>query len=450
VKRTVIGLLIGILFLTACGQSTSAPQVTPTPFIEQTSTPTFLPTSTQTSIPSATPTATITPLPTIPTFTPTFDALTIATVTPAPKAECPKQSPNEVSQSLAEELKSTEPPKLIDVTNDAQVEILITGETKDGVGAGSLYIYGCQTGTYTLLHKISALESPSPQLATIQDLNKNGIPEIVTAIRTCGGFGSCWVISILEWDGKTFQNLVDSQINDDRAPWLDKLDFADTDNYGTIEIVVNKGLPSHPDSLSDGPWRKYTEIYSWNGKAYVRSSRNLTPPQFRFQTIQDADIETVQQNYNAALSLYQDAIFNDKLDWWSGDRHIYYRNNFWISENSTAEPTPFPDSTEYSCLAAYAYYRIILLHLVQNQESEATTIYNTLQEKFGNDPYARPYVEMATAFWEAYQSTHKMYDGCAAAIQYAAERPEILTPLGSDYHGSQSHTYVPADVCPFR
>ena len=67
-----------------------------------------------------------------------------------------------------------------------------------------------------------------------------------------------------------------------------------------------------------------------------------------------------------------------------------------------------------------------------------------------NDQYGRPYVEMATAFWNGYQSTYKMYDGCAAAIQYAAEHPEILTPLGSDYHSSQSHIYVPADVCPFR
>jgi len=61
-----------------------------------------------------------------------------------------------------------------------------------------------------------------------------------------------------------------------------------------------------------------------------------------------------------------------------------------------------------------------------------------------------PYVEMATRFWNAYQSMHKMYDGCAAAIEYAAENPEILVPLGDGYHGAQSHTYVPADVCPFR
>jgi hypothetical protein len=92
----------------------------------------------------------------------------------------------------------------------------------------------------------------------------------------------------------------------------------------------------------------------------------------------------------------------------------------------------------------------MLIHLVQNRESDATATYNTLQQKFGNDPYGKPYVEMATSFWIAYQSAHKMYDGCAAAIKYAAEHPEILTPLGSDYHGWQSHIYVPADVCPFR
>ena len=89
-------------------------------------------------------------------------------------------------------------------------------------------------------------------------------------------------------------------------------------------------------------------------------------------------------------------------------------------------------------------------NLCKIKNQNATTTYNTLQQKFGNDQYGHPYVEMATAFWKAYQPTHKMYDGCAAAIQYAAEHPEILTPLGSDYHGAQSHTYVPADVCPFR
>lgn len=450
-KQLVFGLLLGIFILSACRGTTPVSQPTSISVVEQaTSTPSPLPTATPTSIPSETPTASITPLPTISTFTPTFDVSTIITVTPAEKTECPEISVSEIAQSLALEIKSIEAPKLIDVTNDGQPEIILNGETGDGIGIGSIYIYGCQSGSYEILKKISTLEFPSPQLETVQDLNKNGIPEIVTAVRTCGGFGSCWVISIFEWNGETFQNIVDDQINASVASWLDNLTFRDLDNNGTIEVIVNKGLPSHPDSSSDGPWRKFTEIYSWSGKEFAFVVRTLTQPQFRFQAIQDADLATTQQNYEVALSLYQDAIFSDKLDWWSVDRHHYYRNNFWISENSTAEPTPFPDLAEYPRLAAYAYYRIMLIHLVQNHESDAGTVYNTLQQKFGSDPYGHPYVEMSSAFWEAYQSTHKMYDGCAAAIEYAAEHPEILTPLGSDYHGTQSHRYVPTDVCPFR
>jgi len=46
--------------------------------------------------------------------------------------------------------------------------------------------------------------------------------------------------------------------------------------------------------------------------------------------------------------------------------------------------------------------------------------------------------------------TNKLSVLPALAIQYAAERPDILIPLGSDYHGAQSHRYKPEDVCPFR
>ena len=88
-KQFLTAVMSGIVILTAC-----APAGTATPvFITQeaTATPSPIPTSTNTSLPTGTPTPSITPLPTIPTFTPTFDASTIVTVTPAPKAECLKE-----------------------------------------------------------------------------------------------------------------------------------------------------------------------------------------------------------------------------------------------------------------------------------------------------------------------------------------------------------------------
>src|ERR1044071_9747841 len=88
-KQIMTGLLCGILFLAACAP---AIQSTPAPIIDNTTaTPSPLPTATRTALPAATLTASITPLPTIPTFTPTFDVSTIVTVTPAPTAECQKE-----------------------------------------------------------------------------------------------------------------------------------------------------------------------------------------------------------------------------------------------------------------------------------------------------------------------------------------------------------------------
>ena len=65
-KRIILGLLSGIIFLTACGQTqpfdTAQDRPTPAPLIQNaTFTPSPLPTNTSTSIPTETPTASITP-----------------------------------------------------------------------------------------------------------------------------------------------------------------------------------------------------------------------------------------------------------------------------------------------------------------------------------------------------------------------------------------------------
>jgi hypothetical protein len=297
------------------------------------------------------------------------------------------------------------------------------------------------------------------KLADVLDLNKNGIPEIILFDIVHYGFAD---VSIYEWDGYTFHSLIErgryTSTDPEIIDWVSATEhhqFVDIDGDGIKEIVVvfdiNQLCGSFGSFCDGTPTRAETTILGWNGKNYVVRQGNYSPAQYRFQAIQDGDAVSYQKEYDKALSLYEEAIFNDELKSYSPAIYNNLRAQFDTQYGTTPTPTPFPpDTTEYSRLAAYAYYRIMLLHLMQNHESEATTTYNTLQQEFGNDLYARPYVEMASAFWEAYQSTHKMYDGCAPAIQYAVEHPDILIPLGSDYHGSQSHIYVPEDVCPFR
>jgi len=278
---------------------------------------------------------------------------------------------------------------------------------------------------------------------SITDLNQNGIPEVLSVGDGRVGLN----INLLEWNGETFLDLTSSEKKFNASMTgasSDDFELMDINFDGVPELIL-KGTPNswyYPGE----PLRTQMDTYEWNGKTYYPSTF-FDIPQYRFQAIQDGDRLTIQGKYSKAIKLYQDAINSESLDWWSKER---FETNRDAAINFTTPTAIAPDPTEYPRLAAYAYYRIMLIQLVQSNESEATTTYNTLQQEFGNDPYARPYGEMASAFWEAYQSAHSVYDGCAAAIQYAVEHPDILTPLGSDYHGWQSHIYVAADVCPFR
>jgi hypothetical protein len=471
-KQILISLLGGILFLTACGQTAPATQTAPVPTIDE-ATITPSPTNTNTPVPTETPTATITPLPAIPTFTPTFDTSTITTVTPAPKAECPKLgNPSQINfaiypsgqkyvghstianiliflnsggqlEQLDNELKQIDSYYTIkDITNDGIADLIII--------SGSLFqtvnILWCQNGKYNLFPKDSVegetLLSEKVNFA-VQDLNQNGVLDVLSI-----GDGRGLDVNVLEWNGTSFHDLTVGErgINAFMAyAASDDFELIDLNNDGIAEFML-KGLPPRSQDEPGDPLRSQTDIYYWNGKIYSPIT-TFSAPKYRFQAVQDGDLQSLQGNYHKAIKLYQDAIHSDKLDWWSNKR---FEHNREAAIDFTTPSVLALDETEYPHLAAYAYYRIMLLHIVQDHESDAGTVYNTLQQKFGSDQYGHPYVEMASAFWDAYQSTHNMYDGCAAAIQYAAEHPEILTPLGSDYHGSQSHIYVPADVCPFR
>lgn len=475
-KQFLIGLLGGILILAACTPATAENTLQPSP----SGTPTMAPatfTPSQTQIP---PTRTITPLPTIPTFTPTFDAWTIVTVTPAAKAECPEEDnslqPNfkfddnsidiehEILkylndggsiQKIIDEISKIYPypPRLnnayafTDVTKDGIPDLVFDGFPTSYNDVSPIYhtfyILSCHNGQYTLFSGEDTIGTALfNTIYKIIDMNKNGVPEIVVYNNKCSG-GGCYSFFIGEWNGKTFVNLAHNIFLDSIIDGK----IQDTNNDETSELILTGGLYDR-----SAVWRSEIHTYMWNGKHFAEQPTEYVQPVYRFQAIQDADTAVLIGKHDKAFQLYQEAISNQRLEWWSVERQKYEQaiiNAPWNDE-PTPSVKPSKDETEYLRLAAYAYYRTILLHIVQGHASDAGTVYKTLQQKFSSDQYGHPYVEMATAFWESYQPTHKMYNGCAAAIQYAAEHPEILIPLGSDYHGSQSHIYVPADVCPFR
>jgi hypothetical protein len=490
--KPAIFLTLLIVLLSACAPALTATPVstqplavaeTPTRLLSTAETPSATPTTSET--PTISPTSTITPLPTIPTFTPTFDVRTIVTATPAPKAECPQTTvvlhPNVAFLDFSfdkQDNRANAEKNLLDFLNQHGLESLknvlhelpwINGRdyaikdfTNDGVPdlilrAGATYIFGCVNGEYgslLVLHPDGQLMAPA--IESITDANRNNVPEIIflTAVQSQGGR----IYGVYEWNGKNFSNLIPSKYLD--APdegeisieVTGKIYYQDVDHDALMELVTESGIPLWSTYYDGLPLRNETTYYKWNRKQFVPAKIEFAQPEFRFQAIQDGDLAVSQQEYAKALDLYQRAVFNEKLKYYSPEIRKNLQEN-WVRSLTNDQPSPTPaapDPTEYPRLAAYAYYRMVILHTFLGETEAAQVKYATLQEKFPVGSPGHPYVEMANAFWDAYQSSGKMYRACAASIAYADAHPEILIPLGSDYHGWQSHKYVAADVCPFR
>ncbi len=443
-----------------------------------------VPVSTISPVPSVTllPTKTpappiVTLLPTIHTFAPTFDVRTIVTVTPAPKANCPdvtlldnpdmgfldfsngtnyelagenvlaflnKFGPNEIVKKLGNVQANFD---FQDVTNDGIPELMLT--------AKSLYIFGCIGGRYVVLFEIAPGSSlsmedqiPSGALISVKDVNRDGIPEITLLTRISFGSLGLQTYEIYRWDGREFAFITEDNI---MVFFTGGIYYEDIDGDTIQELIVHQGLVRN-DSERRGqpePFRDENIVYRWNGQSYIKAESEFSEPSYRFQAVQDGDQATMNRKYAKAIDLYQQAIFSNELKPYSPEIHDNLLE-IWRGEDKPSPTPPPTDPTEYLRLAAYAYYRMVILHTALSQTDAAQLKYATLQEKFPAGNPGHPYTEMATVFWDAYQSAGKMYDACAAAIAYADAHPEILTPLGSDYHGAQSHTYEPADVCPFR
>ncbi len=445
-----------------------------------------------TSTPSHTPTPSLTPLPTIPTPTATFDVASIVTVTPAPAEQCPKTIPvsnpdelnyypfskehlpssQEVEENilkilntygalpLAEELEKKDFPYHYyfyqDLTNDGIPEL--------GLREEGFYIFGCKDGKYQIL--IFFLRDPNlyvPSFTEIGDYNQNGIDEIAFLVGT-GSQGSM-SFRIYEWNNDNLSNLLEADFPEYpdsgtiRLQATGELHFEDIEGDGIYELIANSGIPVWSIYRDFLPWRNERIYYTWNGTNYVPSKREFSIPdvefitiqEFRFQSIQDGDLATSQGEYAKALDFYQRAIYDSSLSGYSLEIRKNLQENWDAHISNNPTPTPYPDDpNEYPQLASYAYYRIMLLQIIQGNLAEAEKTYNTLQEEFAKNQYGAPYAEMARDFWQAYQQNQNMTEACGAAITYAALHPEILIPLGSDYHGWQSHTYEPAEVCPFR
>ena len=354
-----------------------------------------------------------------------------------------------------------EPALMQDLTNDGQPEILLK--------TGALSILGCDPGGsrgYTVMGQfMDDIDLVPPHILAIQDLNRDGFPELLLTSRAFGGFSTTDLLQICSWDGQEFSSVA---VLHPTYPYynLGDLDFLeiqgrlwgityhagsvnvlDDDRNGTVEFIINSGIPGHPDLIASGPWRRAQDVFTWNGEAYVLLHSDIDPPIYRFQALHDADQAALWGEYERALALYQDVIFSDLLLGWSPELYEQQAYSFFVDST----PTPFPvPAEEYYHLAAYARFRILVLHALHGYDRDGQIVFDTLVEKFPEGQPGHASVVLAEAFWPVYLATHDVGQACTQALQAVGDDAEdILYWLDGDFHGIQAPDYQRIDLCPF-
>lgn len=406
--------------------------------------------------------------------TPTVNIYDFSTVTPAAPAECPvwpadpprpefvysysgDDNPIELVEQTLEYVQAYGPLPVIEALESRglkqDINYLYRDLTNDGVpefgfGLCAFRVLGCVDGSFERLYASTRDgHLTAGEIVLVGDENKNGIPEVVlhTATYTMGVRD----YQMIEWDGSGFRQILDGisvEIGTD-------IYYEDLDHDSFKEIIFYQGIPLPNTYMYPFPSRRVKDYYRWDGYLYTLYRRIFDPPVYCFQAVQDGDYLTTFQEYDAALTLYQDAVFSDLLKPWSPELQDFENDTFLSS--SGGYPTPYPppaaDPDEYPNLAAYARYRIMLLHVARGYLPEAEIVYTTLQEKFPEGQPGHMFAELAQEFWEEYVLSQNMEQSCSAAIEYAEDHKDtIFYYISSDYHGWQSRNYEPEDICPFK
>lgn len=461
----------------------------PTKSITASKTPRASLTMTPTPKPTRTNTPTVSPYP-------TFHPDEAVTHTPAPPAVCP-----EVDHNLVLDLNVTKEKYITEGALDAAIieEALDAGASyqmivdaldqalgefnpvylRDLTGDGvpelinrslfQLFIYNCVQGENRRSDLPEFIGRGPPEIFDFTDMNANGTPDLVLLVTDHNSS-----IVIYEWNGNEYIQLVRTTHGEGTTKmsriakalhWYEKdmglesavlfglpeIDITDVDGNGTNELILTDDGPIFLDSLRNfGPWRGKRLVYTWDGIHFLLSSIEMGPPEYRFQAVQDADQAALVGDYDRALVLYQDAIFNEDLASWTSEHRRYLAQAFDAEWEGKPTPTPPPaDPDEYSILSAYSRFRIMLLYLMQSWDDEAQVVYETLQEIYPEDSAGHFFVEVAQEFREPFEFTSSIGYGCERAIDYVEGKEEILAVLGDQGHGSQSHRYAAEDICPF-
>jgi len=253
----------------------------------------------------------------------------------------------------------------------------------------------------------------------VQDIDNNGMREVLLTSTNCGAHTCFEDTKILAWNGTEYVNKLEGSTLDYPYPDINLTDF-NHDGIYSLEVIGTSVA-----SVGAGPQRDTINIWNYDpvSDTWILSEQSNAASPFRVHLMHDAEAAMDRGEYLIAGLLFQQVIEDETYLEWASE----------VSEKNN--------------LSAYAYFKRIVAAAFLDDRLTALTLFDEFEELYsGTDQYG--YVEMADAFLTD-SETLGLEGGCTSARQYAGANPDlVLTPLGSAVYGYTNPDFEPADVCP--
>ena len=317
---------------------------------------------------------------------------------------------------------TSEGPVLGDLTGDGLDDLVIVYSLAEGnsspTGQGDLLIAnGVAGGGYSQEYVAGAAGSVG--LLKTEDVNSDGMVDVVWQDTTCGASTCFDTLYVRSWDGKGWQDWTDGTITMASA----KIEIADVDKAGSgaagsgAELTLRGGTYG---SVGAGPQRDRTEVWaSINGAPYTLSSESYGESACLYHLILDANQSfAVDLDFELAQTRFSKAIFEKKY------------NACWTH------------TAELDELRSFAFFRLAQVAAYTGEPATAQTLIEQLADSYPSQPYA----QVGRIWLDAYQASGDPVQACVLVTNFVTANPAAVEVL-ADY-GYANPTYTADDICP--
>lgn len=285
---------------------------------------------------------------------------------------------------------------------------------------GTLLIYVCQEKTFQLVYRQVSDEFTGGQgLVFVQDLNGDGVTDLLTSSSTCGAHTCYEDIQVLIWNGLEFSNRLAEPSSELPYP---EANILDPDGDGIFDLEVTA---SGIGSVGAGPQRGERWIWRYQPDSGVWKvvEKTLLASSYRVHVLHDALQAAREQDFNQALLGFQRVISDASLEDW-------------------ADP-----AAEQAALAAYARLQMITIFSHTGQAGMAQAVYQEMAASLGATTAEAALASLAQGFLDRVQDA-EVSAACGETRSLAGGYElELTGALGTAAFGYGNPEFAIQDIC---